>query len=251
MTEPKALLKSFGLTEKEASLYLSNLELGSASPANISKHAGLNRSTAYVLLESLVEKGFVSCVVGKKKLYKAEDPQKLLMRYRGMLADFDKSLPWLMSFVGSKKEKPNIRFFTDMKGIKQAYEESLLLPPKSELLAFGSAHATETVLKGFIEQYLKRRVERGIRVRAITPSDAGGVAVRKRDRKELRETRFVDPEMFTQKTEINIYGHKVMAVSLQSGELIAIILESPTLAESFRQMFDIIWSVVASKHVVE
>ncbi len=243
MTNPKTLLKSFGLTEKEATLYLANLELGDSSPADIAKRAQINRSTAYVLLDGLVEKGFVSQVAGKKKLYQAEHPKKLLMRYRGQLADFEQSLPWLMSFVNSKDEQPSIRFFTDLKGIKQAYEESLLLPPKSELLAFGSAQATETVLKGFIESYLKRRVERGIRVRAITPSDAGGRAVKNRDKRELRETRFVDPKLFTQKTEINIYGHKVMVVSLQHGELIGLIIESPTLTESFRQMFDIIWTI--------
>ena len=69
----------------------------------------------------------------------------------------------------------------------------------------------------------------------------------KRDAKELRETRLLDPEVFTAKTEINIYGHKMMALSLEEGEQIAIILESSILVESFRQMFEMLWRGVAQK----
>jgi len=242
MLKPTKLLELFGLTDKEAKIYIALLQLGPASPAAIAKKAALNRSTSYVLLDDLVKKEFISLVAGKKRIFKAEDPNKLQLRIRSNTAEFDRSLPLLLNLMNSEQDKPLVRFFTDLPGIKQAYRESLLLAPKSEILAFGSAEAVETKLKGFIEDYLKMRVDKGITVRAITSADEGGKLVASRDKLELRQTRLLKPSVFTEKTEINIYAHKIMIISLEEGELLAIIIESKILTESFRQMFEIIWS---------
>lgn len=246
MLEPKKLIKQFGMSDKESEVFLALLELGDAQPAQISRKSGIKRPTAYVLLGSLVEKGFVTQVVGKKKVFRAEDPKKLLLRTRESLAQIEQSLPWLMSLMNQKNPKPTVRFYSKLEGIKQAYEESLLLPPGSELLAFGSAGAVMNRLSGFIESYLKRRVQQNIRVRAITGSDQGGKLVAGRDKKELRETRFLPSSLLTQDIEIDIYGNKLLAISLENEELIAILLESKTLVDAFRQMFEIMWNTVAT-----
>ncbi len=245
MIEPKKLINLFGMNDKEGEVYLALLELGNASPVQISRKSGIKRPTTYVLLEVLAEKGFVAHVVGKKKMFRAEDPRKLLLRSRESLAQIEQSLPWLLSFMNRKNPKPTVRFYSTIDGIKQAYEESLLLPPGSELLAFGSAGAVMGRLSGFIESYLKRRVQRNIRVRAITGSDQGGKLVASRDKKELRATRFLPSALLTQNIEIDIYGNKMLAVSLENEELIAVLLESKTLVDAFRQMFEIVWNTVA------
>ena len=56
----KEKLEKLGFSPKEADVYISLLELGSAVVSDVAKKAGINRSTAYVLLESLEKKGFVS-----------------------------------------------------------------------------------------------------------------------------------------------------------------------------------------------
>lgn len=76
---PVDSLKHIGLNEKEAQIYLSLLELGKATVLSVSKRSGIKRPTAYLVLESLVEKGFVSRIIkGKKTFFSSQNPKKLL-----------------------------------------------------------------------------------------------------------------------------------------------------------------------------
>lgn len=52
-------LTEFGLSDKEARIYLALLELEIATAFDTAKHAGINRSSTYVVLESLKKKGLV------------------------------------------------------------------------------------------------------------------------------------------------------------------------------------------------
>src|SRR5690606_15162601 len=74
----KTLLE-FGLNEKETKVYLSLLELEIASAQEIAKTANLNRSSVYVTLESLKQKGLIGISDDKKVLqYLASSPDILM-----------------------------------------------------------------------------------------------------------------------------------------------------------------------------
>ncbi len=71
-------LQDIGLNEKEAAVYLSLLAVDNSSVLDLSKKTNINRSTTYVVLESLAKKGLVSeTTVGKKTHYQAEPPERL------------------------------------------------------------------------------------------------------------------------------------------------------------------------------
>ena len=44
-------LEEFGLSEKEAKVYMASLEIGEATADQIAKHSGVNRSTTYVQIQ--------------------------------------------------------------------------------------------------------------------------------------------------------------------------------------------------------
>lgn len=46
-------LQQYGLSEKEAKVYLTTLQLGSAPGSSIARNAGENRATVYTLLKEL------------------------------------------------------------------------------------------------------------------------------------------------------------------------------------------------------
>mgnify|MGYP001575212830 FL=1 len=73
-------LQKLGLKRKESLVYLATLDLGTASPASIiAKKAHVNRTTAYDILEQLIEKGvIVSFEKQKTKYYEALPPAKLV-----------------------------------------------------------------------------------------------------------------------------------------------------------------------------
>ena len=60
MTITKEKLQELGLSEKEARVYLALFELGPSVVSGLAKKAGINRSTTYVILETLAKRGLVS-----------------------------------------------------------------------------------------------------------------------------------------------------------------------------------------------
>lgn len=237
------LFQQLGLDSKEAAVYTTLLKLGQAGVAVIAAEAAVNRSTAYVILANLQNKGFVSVSQGNKKMYTALHPHKLLALEKAKIANLEFALPGLIGLANQTEQKPSVRFFTGKDGIVSVYEESLLLSPGAEILALGHAQAVESKIPRFREWYIKRRSKLGIRMRAITPATAGSLAVAGRDRQELRETRVLGPNQFTEQVEMNIYSNKVSFVSLVEGEIIGMITESKVFASMHRQVFEMLWGM--------
>lgn len=235
------LLGKFGLSDKESSLYLALLELGKADVAAIASKANVKRPTAYVLLAALRDKGFVSMQDGARRHFQAEDPRKILAYEKTKVAQLEKVLPGMLGLASTSAHKPGTRFFSGKDGIKAVYEESLLQPAGSEMLAIGNAEAVERSIEGFQDWYIKRRAESGISMRALIPATPEGLKVAARDSEELRETRLLAPDDFTEPVEVNIYGNKVSAVSFVENELIGVIIESGVLANVHRQLFELLW----------
>jgi len=236
-----SLLEQFGLSDKESCLYLALLELGQADVATIARKANVKRPTAYILLDALRDKGLVSSRDGLSRQFQAEDPRKLIAHEKTKMSKLEKILPELLGLASKSEHKPGTRFFVGKDGIKAVYEESLLQPSGSEILAIGNAEAVEQSIEDFQNWYIMRRAESGIRLRAIIPSTPEGLRVAARNAEELRETRLLDPSDFTEPVELNIYGNKVSAVSFVEKELIGVIIESQVLANVHRQLFELLW----------
>ena len=242
MNEYTTLLEQLGLSDKESALYVALLELGQADVAAIAAKATVKRPTAYVVLDALKNKGFVTLQQdGADRQYRAEDPRKLLAYQKTKVAQLENALPGMLGLASSSELKPGTRFFTGAEGIKAVYEESLLQSTGSEMLAIGNAEAVERSIEGFQSWYIKRRAESGISMRAIIPATPQGLKVAARDAQELRETRLLEPNDFTEPVEVNIYGNKVTAVSFVENELIGVIIDSKVLANVHRQMFELLW----------
>lgn len=244
MIEFNNLFEKFGLTNKESALYIALLELGQSEVSTIASKARIKRPTAYFVLRDLENKGFVASVIsGKKKKFVAEDPKKLLAMEKSKITDLEIALPGLLGLKTKNEYKPGVKFFFGKDGVKSVYEETLLQPPGSEMLAIGNAQAVLENVYGFPEWYIKRRVAGNIRMRAITPNTPAVAAVKQRDISELRHTRILDPLQFTAGVEINIYGNKVSIVSVMQNELVGVIIESKVLALAQKQLFEILWTV--------
>lgn len=241
MDSYSALLQKFGLSDKESALYLTLLEVGPADVATIARNAQVKRPTAYMLLDNLRDMGFVTLQDAATKQYQAEDPRKILAYEQTKISQLERAMPGILGLGSKSEHKPGTRFFSGREGIKAVYEESLLQPAGSEILAIGNAEAVERNIDDFRNWYIKRRSERGIKMRAIIPATSEGVDVARRDPQELRETRLLSPDEFTEPVEVNIYGNKIAAVSFVENELIGVIIESTVLANVHRQLFELLW----------
>ena len=155
----KKTLEDYGLSKKEASLYLNCLELGSASVYKISKKAELPRSTCYEVLNTLGNKGLVSSFRKKNiKYYSAEDPRQIINRAKEKVESLEQSLPLLNALYGTSKSKPSVRFYQGLPGMKLILEE--ILKDGKAMVGFSSVDDHFAILRDYWPEFLKQRIKK-------------------------------------------------------------------------------------------
>ena len=241
----KEKLEKLGFSPKEADVYISLLELGSAVVSDVAKKAGINRSTAYVLLESLEKKGFVS--VSEKDNIKnfSVTPVESITHYlNGMARQYtnmakiaNDMAPDLKSLYLSSIPKSRVKFFQGEEGLKIAYEDTLT--SKETIRGFAEVGNMHNALPGYFPDYYNRRTKRNISTRAIIPDTPEGKERTKHDKTEKRESALVPKDKYGFSPEINIYDNKIIFMSWQ--EKFSLIIESQELADAFKKIFDLSW----------
>ena len=243
--EVEKKLLDFGLSEKEAKVYISLLELGTSLVTDVAKKSGINRSTAYVILESLAKHGLVSITERKNiRLYTPAPPERLVQnleeksRRAVELVGIAKSiLPELKSFFSGSGPKPKIQFFEGTEGIKSAYEDTLT--SSEQIRAFASIESMHATLPGFFPDYYHRRAAKRIPIKAIFPDTPEARTRVAKNKEEMRETRLVPVDTFSFTPEINVYDNKIIFMSLK--ERFALVIESEELADALKKVFELAW----------
>ena len=241
------ILESIGLSEPQAGLYLAGLQLSSAPASEYAKATGLNRITAYNMLEEMVRVGrFTLVKKSRGKWYSPVAPEYLAVEARKNADALQRTLPELRSLQGTKERKPHVRFFEGWEGVRHIYDDTLTA--HSEILNFANSAVVRNIWPEYDEEYVAERVKRGIHLRGIAPDDEAGRRVHGEDRKKIREIRLVPAKDFDFTNEINVYDHKVAICSLASQpQMFGVIIESKEVAETQRQIFEMAWRYAGRK----
>ena len=89
-------LIQFGLSEKEAKVYLACLELDDSVASEIAIKSNLPRTLVYDILERLIDLGLISYSIrDNKKFFRASDPEELLRILHEKEEAVSKALPEL------------------------------------------------------------------------------------------------------------------------------------------------------------
>lgn len=243
--EDEKILKSLeeiGIEEKPARVYLATLEMGGDVASVIARKANIERVNTYYILESLAKQGLVyTGLKGGKRIYVAHTPKKLATIAEARLKQIKGLIPELLSFESISGARPKIKFYEGEEGIKEVFNETLELPRGSETLAYASYQTVYTHLEEFVPDFIKRRAAKGITQRVIvedTPQTRQNLVAN--DKRDLRETRLVPKDKFPfEVDQINIFGDKMFMASLK--DLIAMVIESPTIARTQRAIFELAW----------
>lgn len=246
-------LKKIGLSENESKVFLSTLELGSSTAQQIAQKAGLKRPTTYVQLESLMKKGLItsfekSSSTGSgqsKTMFRCEDPEHLRNvlekekeEQKEKATILEKILPSLGNLYLSAGERPRVRFFEGISGLKTIQDE--FLKTKEKLVrSVANADDIFEVFPLQKETYAPKRVQKGISSKLIYTSSKGDF-LNESNEKMLRESRFVSLDKFPLSGEIAIYGNNV-SISIFRKKPFGVMLESEEIANSFKSIFDLLW----------
>lgn len=238
-------LLSIGFSQKEASVYLALMELGRGGVSKISIKAGINRTTGYDILSSLVNKQVVS-VSGKepKQEYMIEPPTNIIKYLENQRSQIDEKIKKStdialeLNSIYTKESRPKIRFYEGEDGLISVYEDTLT--SSETIMAYATVDEMHDALPKYFSDYYKRRSEKNIFIKAIIPKTDIGDERAKNDIEEKRETMFVPADKYYFSPEINIYDNKVMIASWR--EKLGIIIESAEIADAMKKIYSLAWA---------
>jgi HTH-type transcriptional regulator, sugar sensing transcriptional regulator len=234
-------LKKAGLNDPEIKVYLASLELGETNISRIAKKSGIKRTTTYLVVDSLKEKGLMNALKKKNKtFFHAEDPRKIKEQMEENIKEIDLAIPELLAIANFIDKKPNIKFYEGKNGIKDLFKDILKYPDSEVLELYSESYVTDFEEEFFTNYFTPKRVAKKIWVRAILPDNE---IIRKLiidNEKQLRQTKLLSPKKYNIRIEINLYGkNKVSIISFK--EEMGLIIESQKIYESLRNIFEILW----------
>lgn len=223
------ILEKIGLSLNESKVYLALLELGPSLAGKITEKSKVNRRTVYDILETLIERGLVSYVIGaNRKVFEAASPRKFIEILKEKEKTIAESLPQMLEIQKSVKTKPSITMYEGKEGIKTVMDQFLL--EAKEFVALTPLKAMLNLSKYYFPDVFDRRVEAGIKVRLLIDGEPL--------RKEMMEYKIIHKKF---STGYWIYNDKVMILSFPKKNPLAIVIENQDFADSMRVNFDLAW----------
>lgn len=244
MLDRKMLLK-IGLTDAQAKAYIILVQSGRITPPELAERIKESRSNTYKVLDTLVEIGLAIRHDDEKKLqYSAANPvalENLALQARNRaLAEEQKiknAMPTLLNFFFAHNEQPGIRFFQGKEGLKQVFND-IIRTGKDEYF-IRSPSDLDFFEPEFFAELRQRQAKAGIKTHAITPDVSSANHNPAIDKANNFNRTWIPEQSYQAKVEWKAYGNKVAVISYGE-EAIAMIIDSPQIAESFRQIFQLI-----------
>jgi len=240
-------LIDFGLTEKEAKVYLATLELEVASVNEIAKQSGINRSSTYVVLESLKKRGLVGISDDKNvRKYVAASPETLLQTAKAaakkqeeIKSEIESVVPELKALHKDTKRKPKVRVYEGINGVREVYY-NIFSTKASDLKTYSNAADIFRTFPDFSE-HLKERIRRGIKMYAINPATKDCLELMKRPLPPGCEDEllFIPEKNFTFSSDLAVYDDLIAIASPL--ERFGVIIESREISAMIRASFDLAW----------
>lgn len=238
-------LVAVGLNDKEAEVYLALIALGKGTVSRIMLRAGLNRTTGYDILNSLVAKGLASISGKEPKQEYAAEPPEFFKTFAATQAEEARARATTAEALVSElatlyhvEGRPRIRFYEGRDGLKTVYEDTLTA--HEPILAYANVDDMHRALPNYFPDYYRRRAKKKIAIHAIIPKTEIGVERASHDMEEMRETALVPPDAYNFSPEINVYDNKVMIASWR--EKLGIIIESAEIADAMKTIYKLAWA---------
>jgi len=171
-----ARLIDFGLSEKEAQLYLHLLKYGPKTPSPLAKSLKTYREDVHRTLTSLIDKGMVRPSLDSPTMYAAVDLdtalQSALKKHESELREMQARTRELQELAKQQRFRPSdkVATFKILKSIKEVIATTvpIILSAKEEFLWLSNREGVEFSEVFGILQQEREFIERGAQCRGIT-----------------------------------------------------------------------------------
>ncbi len=236
-------LSASGLSQSDTTVYTALLERPEWKPAELAQYVHETRTNVYKILDKLVSLKLAEKFDKNKKFhYRATNPAQLLALahdIRSQQAKAEKELELsaqnlILSYI-KVQEQPGVRFFSGEAELKEIYFDQIrakqpiyIIRPDYNMDIYDFDYMTEI-------RHMARKA--GIPRYAITPDRVKAPGNYKLSDPFMLLTRtWIKAGDYTAPVEWNVYGDKLAILSF-GNEANGMIIESPQIAEAFRQLY--------------
>lgn len=240
----KDSLRHIGLTQKEIAVYLTLLELGEATVLTIAKRSGIKRPTAYLVLQSLVEKGFVSRIIrGKKTFFAPQHPKKLITESELKLKELQEVVTRLEIMFRKRRERPQIKIFEGKDELDRAYDDLFII--KGEVLFIGTNKLSVAAFPRTYKRAEFMSTSPEFKIREFVDESKESVEYASKVRGKYHEVRFIPKNLLPFEVDVGIFGNHTLITSVKK-RYFTIDIESKEIARAFRSIFAMMWQTAKS-----
>jgi sugar-specific transcriptional regulator TrmB len=234
-------LKIVGLNDKQSAVYTALLQLGRTSAYAAAIKSGLKKPTVYVVLEELIKKGVARQIPRKgKRLYMPRPPEEIFAVAEEQFALAKTALPEMQSLTKSVKEKVQSLYYEGESGMRQAiYYRHKEMRGKEFVGFYAKVPPGVKKLELLFFEWAEDCRRKHITMRGVAPDDPSLAEYRAADLKFGRQMKIISKERYASNISIDVGDIFVRVMSY--GDLQATIIENPEVAETMRQIFEMIW----------
>jgi sugar-specific transcriptional regulator TrmB len=241
------VLMKAGLSVREVKAYTEMRLHGEMTALQIAKQCGIIRTNSYDILNNLVKKGIVSCVVKNgKKFFRATAPEKLLDCIENQKRDLDDVKDELKLII--PKLKPldlpygaaKIEIYEGKEGLKTILEMSIResLITKKEILGISVQQEKCRLLAGpYHIRWYNDRAKHKIRSRYLMSSEEKTISVKYTQFKIL-------PPDAKNPNEIFIFGDVTSHFFFVGNNFNAVVINNKEITDKYRQYFEFLWRMI-------
>lgn len=232
-------LKTLGLDEKEAAVYVAGLELGPASVQALAIKTKVKRTTVYQVLESLKERDlFTETIKGKKRRFIAAHPNQLKVIQNDRQRALEDAFSELEELAQVSPGKPKVLYFDTLEGIHKMYEDALK-DVGEETIGIADGETVINIGEEWLEKYIKKRQRSGVTAKTMLTDDETAHTWQRADVGSGRSTRLLETGRLLP-VNLEVVGKTVLITSLKN-ETLGLSIESEPVAAAMREILDIVW----------
>lgn len=240
-------LKSIGLNNTQAKVYLKLLHEGQSTITDIANKTGIKRPTVHENIMSLIKIGIVVQVFERgKKYYMCDTPDKLIELINQKQNVIQTLLPDFFSMYSQSAQKATVQFFDGLKGKLKIHELALKYHRDYKTYYIGSVVNSlyDVLSERDVLDYVEKRVKLGIWNYVISTDDISQMSHiynEKRNKECLREMKII-PSLKALFVNLFVFGEYV-CISSSAKDDYVIIVHSNEFAETVKNIFRVLWEI--------
>lgn len=237
-------LERMGLTENESRVYFAALSLGPSAVLQLSRAAGVKRTTVYSVLDSLKEKGLMGEEPrGFKTIYVATNPDKLKEVLDERKTVLEKHLGELRTIYGLHESEGTLRYYEGLEAVKTVYEDILADANRSDFyFAIANIATWRSLDQSYFDRFSERRAKVFDNAKILLTDSERARYVKQFERNFNQEVKIL-PDGTELSTSL-IVTPKRLVIHQYVPIASAIVIQTKSAIQMQKELFEIIWKTL-------